>query len=215
MMLVKAFFINMDAVVPVPIPVQFNPPEYKQEKSNQFAEVGIPGLEYTLLQFVKGNSKTVSMELFFDTTNLNIDVRILTEALTSLMDINSRTKAPPTVLFVWGTLVFPCVLETVSMQFEKFNPAGMPLRATMNVNMKQFEMANQSLINMAVAAATSALSAASQMVVSGDQTLSNVATEFSGDPHQWRRIAESNGIDNPLSIQTGERLLVPGGGDDG
>ena len=64
MPLTKALIVNTDAVVPVPIPVMFNPPEYRIQKTNQFAEVGIPGLGSSLLQFVKGSSETLSMELF-------------------------------------------------------------------------------------------------------------------------------------------------------
>ena len=29
------------------------------------------------------------------------------------------------------------------------------------------------------------------------------------DPAQWRRIAEANGIDDPLALQPGRRLLIP------
>ncbi|MCP5107173.1 MAG: peptidoglycan-binding protein, partial [bacterium] len=45
----------------------FNPTEFTVEKGNQYAEVNIPGLPASLYQFVRGNSRSISMDLFFDT----------------------------------------------------------------------------------------------------------------------------------------------------
>ena len=67
MALTKALIVNTDTSVN--IPVMFNPTEYQLQKTNQFAEVGIPGLGSSLLQFVKGDAQTLTMELFFDTTD--------------------------------------------------------------------------------------------------------------------------------------------------
>ncbi len=44
MPLTKALIIDRDASTPTQIPVMFNPPEYQLQITNQFAEVGIPGL---------------------------------------------------------------------------------------------------------------------------------------------------------------------------
>ena len=78
MPLTKALIIDCDASTPIPIPVMFNPPEYQLQVTNQFAEVGIPGLGSSLLQFVRGSAQTLTMELFFDTTDEGIDVRVFT-----------------------------------------------------------------------------------------------------------------------------------------
>ena len=77
MPLTKALLIDCDSVTRIPIPVMFNPPEYQLQVTNQFAEVGIPGLGSSLLQFVRGSAQTLTMELFFDTTDEGIDVRVL------------------------------------------------------------------------------------------------------------------------------------------
>src|ERR1700752_5206849 len=121
MPLTRALIINRDALVPLPIPVMFNPPEYQLQVTNQFAEVGIPGLGSSLLQFVKGSAQTLTMELFFDTTDEGVDVRVFTGLILNLTSLNSETHAPPRLLFVWGSLVFPCVLESVTQKFDYFN----------------------------------------------------------------------------------------------
>src|SRR5207248_1004687 len=118
----------------------FNPPEYQLQKSNQYAEIGIPGLGSSLLQFVKGSAQTLTMELFFDTTDLGLDVRAFTSLVLALTDVNSDTHAPPALLFIWGTLIFPCVLESVTQRFEYFNAFGLPLRARLQVTLKGHDL---------------------------------------------------------------------------
>ena len=203
--LMKALIINTDAVVPVPIPVMFNPPEYQLQKTNQYAEIGIPGLGSSLLQFVRGSAQTLSMELFFDTTDLGLDVRAFTGLVLALTDVNSDTHAPPRLLFVWGSLVFPCVLESVSQRFEYFNSLGMPLRARLNVTLKGNDKLEDLLSSIPL---LSADRAKRRVVASGD-TLQSLAAQEYGDSRLWRAIAEANGIDSPLALTPGQGLIIP------
>ncbi len=48
------------------ISVMYNPEEMKLEQGNNFAEIGIPGLNASPVQYVRGKVRTLSMELFFD-----------------------------------------------------------------------------------------------------------------------------------------------------
>ena len=205
MPLTKALIINTDAVIPLPIPVMFNPPEYQLLKTNQFAEIGIPGLGSSLLQFVRGSSQTLTMDLFFDTTGLGIDVRLITTLLLGLTSLNPDTHAPPRLLFVWGTLVFPCVLERVSQQFEQFNTLGMPLRARLNVTFKGHDLLEDLVAEIPLLSADRA----KRRIFTPGDSLQRIAAEEYADPRQWRPIAEANGIDNPLTIPAGWALTVP------
>ena len=47
----------------------YNPTEYTFSKTAQFAEHPIPGLDSPVLQFVRGQAETVSLDLFFDTSD--------------------------------------------------------------------------------------------------------------------------------------------------
>ena len=49
--------------------VLYNPTEYTLAKAAQFAEVPIPGLDSPILQFIRGQSETLTLDLFFDTTD--------------------------------------------------------------------------------------------------------------------------------------------------
>lgn len=205
MPLTKALIINTDATVPLPIPVMFNPPEYRIQKTNQFAEVGIPGLGSAMLQFVRGGNETLTLDLFFDSTDSGLDVRLLTELVVSLTSLNAQTHAPPRLVFVWGSLIFPCVLESVSQHFDYFNALGMPLRATLTVSLKGSDLLQDLLSSIPF---ESADRTKGYVVKSGD-TLQAIAAREYGDPSQWRLIAQASNVDNPLTIKPGQALTIP------
>jgi hypothetical protein len=201
--LTKALLVDQDA--PRQIPVMFNPPEYQLQRTNQFAEVGLPGLESSIIQFVRGSTQTLSMELFFDTTASGQDVRDHTDEVVNLTRVNPETHAPPRLLFLWGSLAFPCILESVSQRFLQFDSAGRPVRAQLTVTLKGFEVLRSILARMGLQSADRA----KQVTVKAGDTLQGIAAREYGDPLQWRPIAEANSIDNPLTVQPGTRLAVP------
>src|SRR5262249_40526279 len=99
------------------IAVQFNPEEYSLNKDNNFASQAIPGLSSPILQFVNGNLRTLEMELFFDTVDAGTDVRTDVNTVVSLLNIDGETHAPPILRFVWGSLIFTCVLTKAAQKF--------------------------------------------------------------------------------------------------
>jgi len=205
MPLTKALIINTDAIVPIPIPVMFNPPEYRIQKTNQFAEVGVPGLGSSLLQFVCGSAASLSMDLFFDTTDAGVDVRVFTDLVIGLTSVNAQTHAPPRLLFVWGSLIFPCVLESVTQQFDYFNPLGQPLRAKLTVALKGYDLLQDLLASIPLESADRSKA----RTATGGITLQAVAAQEYGDPRQWRLIAGASNIDNPLRLTAGRTLSIP------
>jgi Contractile injection system tube protein/LysM domain len=205
MALSKALIVVREPPPRIAIPVLFNPPEYSMEVTNQFAEVEVPGLGSSLLQFVHGNAPTLTMDLFFDTTGSGLDVRLHTGLIVSLTDLNPHTHAPPRLLFMWGTLAFPCVLERVNQRFDYFSPAGVPLRAELSVTLRGDEKLERLLAGVPL---QSADRAKTHMVRAGD-TLQAIAAREYGDPRLWRPIAAASGLDNPLALRVGQQLAIP------
>ena len=206
MALTKAVIINKDALVPLPIPVMFNPPEYQLTKTSRFAELKVPGLATSVLQYVGSEQQTLSMELFFDTTDTKIDVRTRTAAISNLLAVQSKTKAPPRLLLIWGSLLFPCVLTSVREQFDYFNALGMPLRARLTVEFKGYDKLESALGSAPLALVDQV---ARYAMKSGD-TLQSVAAKQLGDPARWREIARANGIENPRAVGKSITLKIPG-----
>jgi nucleoid-associated protein YgaU len=203
--LTKALLVNRDTRPPVGVPVMFNPPEYQLEHSNHFAEVGLPGLGSSLVQFVRGSAQTLTTTLFFDTSDTGIDVRTHTALVVRLTDLSPHTHAPPRLLFLWGSLAFPCVLERVSQRFTLFNPVGLPLRAELGVSFRGDDALETVLAKIPLESTDKTKT----RVLRVGETLTSVAGEEYGDPSRWRSIALASAVDDPFTCPPGTVLTVP------
>jgi nucleoid-associated protein YgaU len=194
------------------LPVAFNPTEYTLTKGAQIAEIAIPGLDSPVLQFVRGQTQTLKLELFFDTTASGMgddatDVRTLTAGFFELVRIQPKTHAPPRIRVTWGEgLSFKAIVESVDQKFTLFSPGGVPLRATLNLSMREYRTLEEQLAELNL---QSADHTRTHTVVEGD-TLASVARQEYGDPSAWRLIADANPeIEDPTSPPVGWQLVVP------
>jgi hypothetical protein len=158
-----------------------------------------------VLQFVNGNAKSLTMDLFFDSTDTGVDVRGRSDAVANLTEPDPLSKAPPRLMLLWGSLAFPCFLISVRQSFDYFNALGMPLRATLTVEFK----GHDSLEDLLSAAPIAQVEQAARYVVKGSDTLQRIATEVYGNPNEWRQIAAANNVDNPRAIIPGFGLQIP------
>lgn len=128
--------------------VQYNPKEFKADKSVSWKEHDDQGQGKAPLEFQKGGPLVVTMDLYFDTTNEgNSDVRAkwvnkllyLTNPL--IPDQNdTKKKRPPKVKFTWGGFNVTCVVESVNTTFLMFSEGGNPVRARCTVKLKEYEV---------------------------------------------------------------------------
>lgn len=196
--------------LPAIIPVQFNPPEYTLAKAAQVAEIAIPGIDAPILQFVRGQTQTLALELFFDTTRLGsstvkvVDVRLLTEMVAQLGRIQPNTHAPPRIRFIWGLgLSFRAIVDNVQQKFTLFNPAGIPVRATLTVSFKEYKTLEEQLKELNLQSADHT----KRRVVRRRDTLARIAFEEYGDASKWTVIADHPENRDRL---TDLRRLTPG-----
>ncbi|MFZ5981104.1 MAG: CIS tube protein [Candidatus Zixiibacteriota bacterium] len=219
-MLVKAFLARKDDPSQA-VTFLFNPAEFTVEKSNEFSEVNVPGLPSSILQFVKGGARTITMDLFFDTYEQGTDVRQYTDRITGwdagamfsklqggkkgLMDLDSDLHAPPVCLFVWGSFVFQCIIERVSKRFTMFLPEGVPVRATLNVTLKEYRDYESQVKEVAYQSADRT----KRWTVKQGDSLWLIAAKVYGDAALWRPIAGANGIENPRLLSAGRELTIP------
>lgn len=188
-----------------PIDVLFNPAEYTHEISNNFQETSLPGLSNPILQFVNGQTQTLTMELLFDqwTDRGGADVAARVKQIADLLKIDPSLHAPPPVEFSWGTFSFKAVIESLSQRFTMFDADGRPVRATVSVSFKQYRPLREQLENPRLE------SSDKTKIRELDGGLWALAAAEYGDPNEWRRIASENRISNPRLVQQGTALVVP------
>lgn len=218
MSLVKALVIidprDIGGKFPPVFSVQFNPAELALSKGAQMAEIAVPGLDAPILQFVRGQSEKMSVELVFDTAATGgvsagaQDVRNLTEPFYQLVKIQSNTHAPPRIRLVWGVgMMFSAVVESVQRKFTLFTPEGVPVRATLTVGFVEYKDLTEQLRDLNLQSSDHT----KRRLPRRGERLDQIAYEEYGDPAEWRRIAESNpgSLTSRLEPRPGVELVLP------
>ena len=188
------------------IPLRFNPAEYQISKSNNFAEIPIPGLESPPIQFVRGASERLSAELLADTSDTLEDVRKkYVDKLRNLLRINTELHAPPIVRLAWDGEVFKGVVESLGVTYVLFTPDGVPLRARLSLVLKEYRPVEIQVKDRPTASPDFEKS----YVVRRGDTLSGIAAAIYRNPASWREIARANGITDPRALAPGRTLTLP------
>lgn len=197
-----------------PLSVLFNPSEYTIEDSNKWEDQG-RNAQKPELQYTGGDRKKLSMELFFDSYETGEDVRQFTRLIANLLEVDSNKNRPPVCTIQWGAtsaqapsdadFPFVGVLESIKQQFVLFMGDGTPVRAKLSVSFKQFRLPEDELKRKPRRAS---FPAKTYTVIETD-TLSGIAGRLWKRPEDWRRIAESNQIENPRKLAPGQILIVP------
>jgi hypothetical protein len=189
----------------------FNPYEYTLTKQNSWEKKAVTGHNIPQVVFEHGGAESLSLTLYFDSLNDDADVRQYTAPLWHMMMIDSSTEnprsgksAPPPVAFEWGKLYFKAIITTMSEKFTLFDPNGVPLRCVVNVTLEQFlDVAEQEA--QIPGQATSQTQPKAITATEGER-IDNLAASGTGDPNNWRDVAEKNNIDNPMKVQSGQSL---------
>jgi nucleoid-associated protein YgaU len=211
-----------------PFPVQFNPTEYTLHKGAQIAEIPIPGLDQPILQFVRGQTEIMNVDLFFDSTEDgtgpgSTPVTEKTDQFYQLIKIDNETHAPPILRFLWGqdgfaganlsgnaasqsrSDGFQCIVESVKQRFTFFSSQGIPLRATISLALREFYSLEDQIARLNLHSPDQTHS----YVVQRGDTLARISATIYDDPTQWRAIANANGLVNPLDLTPGVVLNAP------
>jgi hypothetical protein len=122
-------------------------------------------------------------------------------------DPTTNNARPPTVTFHWGDLhSFSSVVRDLSLTFTYFSSAGVPLRAQMHLDLRQYEPSNA----FGPQNPTSGTPKPHRVHrVQPGETLDRISARYYGDATRWRRLAAANGIEDPLALRPGSLLSIP------
>jgi nucleoid-associated protein YgaU len=194
----------------------FNPNEYSFDRANSYKTIPVPGLGSPLIQFVNGESDTLSMNLFLDdytdpngpTTLQQKESEPLGKRLrdlTRLLEIDRDLHAPPPVRFNWGPMEFSAVIEKIGRKVTMFHPDGAPARVNLSVSFKEYRTLRQLIEDPRRESADKT----KRRVLTGRESLWLIASREYDDPKEWVRIARANDLDDPREVSAGDWLELP------
>ncbi|HLG11882.1 MAG TPA: LysM peptidoglycan-binding domain-containing protein [Dehalococcoidia bacterium] len=190
---------------------QYNPTKYQVQKALQWKQGDQKAADAPPLEFVQGQGRTVTMELFMDDYEDGKDVASRVEQLDkfTLVDAGNAKDAskarPPRVMFMWANKhsQFPAVIKTLNVTYTLFHEDGKPARATVSLTLQEWpdKPGGQNPTSMGSGGVRT------HRVIAGE-TLDMIAYNELGAASRWKYIAELNNLDNPLAIQPGQHLVI-------
>ncbi|MDQ3953137.1 MAG: LysM peptidoglycan-binding domain-containing protein [Actinomycetota bacterium] len=186
---------------------QFNPAKFSVQQSANWVT---SKANSNSSEYVGPRSQQMTVEMLLDASDkenghVTGDVDALLAACHPTPSSESKKEPlPPRVRFGWDRVHFEGYVKDVDVEYQLFHPDGRPIRAMCKVNMQEIDRppARQN--------PTSGTPTIHRTidVVAGD-SLPGLAYKEYGDPARWRALAVLNGIDDPLRLRPGSRLLVP------
>lgn len=195
------------------VPCMFNPYEYTITKQNTYEQASTKGLNIPRLRFKQGGAQTLTLRLLFDTYGEGEDVRTFTAPLWRMMmvdedraDQRTGKSEPPHCIFQWGRFEFEAVITKMDEKFTLFLKDGTPVRTVVNITLQQvIDEEAHARQNPTSGGGTAPRT---RILYAGDR-LDLIAWEEYGDATRWRRIAEANGIIDPLRLRPGQIIMIP------
>jgi nucleoid-associated protein YgaU len=194
----------------------FNPNKLTLSRSVQWQNQQAAKRDNPEMQDTGAEPATLTIDLLFDTYDTpepeesKRSVKaVYADKLLHLTTVEQHgdKHRPPVCRLQWGDLgiFFQGVLQQLETTFTMFTAAGTPVRATARCTFKEWlpnvtDLQKQN---------TQSADLAKVWVVKRGQSLPVIASLEYGDPRAWRIIAETNGIDNPLALVPGTRLMLP------
>jgi nucleoid-associated protein YgaU len=204
-----------------PLKCLFNPKEYTVTKTNTWNGNPTPGVSLPKVQFGGGSPQELSLDILLDDMEGDHPIAEDINRLFKMMEADKKfatsgkknSARPPYVKFAWGkTHLFRAGVKSLSVQFLRFDGNGAPIRAQVKLSLVQVEKndtrwapPNPPPQNPT----TRAIARMGAHTVRAGDSLQSIAYAAYGDATAWRTIAEANGIDDPLRLRRGSRLLIP------
>ncbi len=187
------------------VEAHFNPKEYTVTKSVTWNQHKGSAKDRPMVQFTTGQPKKLSVTLFFDGYEKGESVRDACERLIRMAEMDVILHRPPEVLFSWEKEKFLGVFDNVSVAYQMFLASGEPVRATVTISMQNAKPTREPEAEKQ----GESPDFAKLHTLKRGETLHAIAAREYEDAGEWRRIADANGIDDPLTVEPGTKLLIP------
>jgi hypothetical protein len=159
------------------------------------------------------NPATIQMQIFFDAFeelfgDVTDEVLTLADWMKPCPPKVKGVMNPPLLEFQWGSsralTGFRGYLSNLTANYTMFRMDGTPIRAECSITLT--EVPRRTARQNPTSGSLAGLQA--HVLIAGD-TLQSVAWTEYGRADFWRGLAAFNGIDDPLRLRPGSRLLLP------
>lgn len=205
MSLTKATLQDVSHADQKPVAVLFNPTDLAVDRGSHYAAMPVPGLSMPILQYIRGESDVLHLELFLDCTDAGTNVEDDIQRIERFVQIDSSLHAPPVVEFAWAKYHFTGVVTSLRKKMTLFAEDGRILRARLTASIRSYKSAEVQLRELKL----SSPDRSHVRVLRENETLAHIAYEVYGDPRMWRPIALANGIQRPRFVAPGTPLWIP------
>jgi hypothetical protein len=206
-----------------PFIVQFNPETYTDTTEFKYGPNDLPqGASGSEATYEGVNPRKFSFELMLDGTGVSpapppagaldavapstgLSVVAQIELFKLTVGFSGNVHRPRFLMLVWGRLLVTTVLESYSIAYKVFSPAGLPLRATMSVTFREHTPKGfgEFLKNLASPDIDHA-----HLVREGER-LSKIVYDVYKDPSYYIAVARENGLDTVRTVAPGTPLYLP------
>ena len=195
----------------------FNPSDLSFSRNLKWLQMGAAAAEAARqISFAERELENLTVQLFFDTYegaraaprllggSVPTSVVPYLSAIERLASIDQELHRPPVCQIGWGKqALFTGVLTFTKRNLALFLEDGTPVRATVDCTFLQYEEGGTAESEL------HSPDVAKKYTFQRGDTLRLIASRQYDDPSLWRKIAESNGIDDPRRVEPGRVLLIP------
>ncbi len=220
----------LNAIATKVFEVQINPEQINRTFSIKYNEPNTPGSNGSEFQFEKVNPEELELKFILDGTGTVLQsdkpgADMLGNLLNALpaeaqiayvplkvaqlqaivYDFSDEKHRTPFILVEYGKLVFMGLLQNMSVNYNLFNPSGIPLRAEITLSLKAHTPFKDS------AALLSLLSpdlTRHHLVIGGENIL-RICHDVYKDEKYYIEVARANSIVNFRNIPEGTQLVLP------
>jgi len=208
-------YVDKNASVPTTtMTFSYNPTEVKTSRSATWKKPD--GAMTDKPEYISSGPQKATLSIFFDewgspSGDVSKQVnQLLGWTKPSIESVAQHDRPRPAVVaFQWGKngalADHKWCIESVSATFTMFRSDGTPIRATCDLSLSEYADNSIPAQNPTSGARESRRS----RILGQSDSLASVAFSEYGDATLWRALAILNGIDDPMAIPPGTRILVP------
>ena len=114
----------------------FNPESVSDSRSVSFNEISSPGSSYPRFQYIKGEARSLSLNLFLRDTKKGT-VKDYLSFLEGFLPTGSKFSKPPVLIFAMGSDVRECILTDLQRNYEMYDKNLNPTQVTVTLSLIQ------------------------------------------------------------------------------